>query len=466
MAVSEIFLDQLKRIVGPKGWTTDAAGLEPHIIETRGLWRGNCDIVIRPASTDEVAKVMTLCHEAGVAVVPQGGNTGLTGAGVPQGGVVLSLSRMNKILDVDPVNYTMTVQAGCVLAAVQETAKEQGRLFPLNLGAQGSCQIGGNLSTNAGGVQVLRYGNARDLVLGLEVVLADGQVWNGLKALRKDNTGYALKHLFIGAEGTLGVITAAVLKLFPWPERRETAFVALPDGKSALQLFQKFSENCGDALTAFEYLNAESVKIAIEHGGGVKPPFTEKYNAYTLIELSGAGAALRDALEGVLEGALEDGIAIDAIIAESGRQADDLWRIREAVPEVQPTCGASIKHDISVPVSKVPEFLELAQTAVEAEMAGIRTVAFGHLGDGNIHFNLGQPPDMDADAFLDQWDHFNRIVHDIVNGLGGSFSAEHGIGQLKVDEMKRYKGSPELELMKALKDAFDPKGIMNPGKVL
>ncbi len=462
MAVSENILDALKEAVGPKGWSTEAAGLESHITEQLGLLRGNCDMVVRPASTDEVAKVMTLCHESGVAVVPQGGNTGLTGAGVPQGGIVLSLSRMNQILDVDPVNYTLTAQAGCILAAVQEAAEEHDRLFPLSLGSEGSCQIGGNLSTNAGGIQVLRYGNARDLVLGLEVVLADGQIWDGLKALRKDNTGYALKHLFIGAEGTLGVITAAVLKLFPLPERRETAFVALESAENTLRLFRRVSERCGDALTAFEYLNRQSVDVAIEHDSGVKFPFTDVHEGYALIELSGAGDALSDALEQVLGDALNDGIAADAVIAGSGQQAAGLWRIRGAIAGAK----ARIKHDISVPVSKVPEFLKKAQTSVEREMPGIRVVAFGHLGDGNIHYNLGQPPGMDRDAFLGERERFNRLVYDIVYDLGGSFSAEHGIGQLKMDELKRYKDGPELDLMKALKDTLDPKGIMNPGKVL
>ena len=466
MAVAEKLLKELKKPVGPTGWATDPADLESHITETRGLWRGDCDMVVSPASTEEVAEVMKLCHAAEIAVVPQGGNTGLTGAGVPKGGIVLSLSRLNRILDVDPVNYTLTAQAGCVLAAVQAAAVERDRLFPLSLGAEGSCQIGGNLSTNAGGVQVLRYGNARDLVLGLEVVLADGRIWDGLRGLRKDNTGYALKHLFIGAEGTLGVITAAVLKLFPLPGRRETALVALKSAEDALRLFQQVAGQCGDALTAFEFMNRLSVDMAIEHGSGVKAPFPDGHEAYALVELSGEGGVIRDALEKVLEGALEDDIATDAVVAESGGQADDLWRIRDAVPEVQAAIGASIKHDISVPVSKVAEFLKKAQQCVEAEMADIRIVAFGHLGDGNIHYNLSQPPDMDAEAYLGQWSHFNRLVHDIVHDLGGSFSAEHGIGQIKMDELKRYKSGPELDLMKALKDALDPKGIMNPGKVL
>ncbi|MCH7936215.1 MAG: FAD-binding oxidoreductase [Proteobacteria bacterium] len=339
----------------------------------------------------------------------------------------------------------------------------------LSLGVEGSCQIGGNLSTNAGGVRVLRYGTARDLVLGLEVVLPDGQVLDGLRGLRKDNTGYDLKHLFIGAEGTLGVITAAVLKLFPRPHRIETALAAAADAGAALALFQRATELAADALTAFEFLDRRSLELAVAHIEGIRDPFAEAHGCYALIELSGFGdgnGGLKQTMEEILSGAMEQGMIADAVIAASSAQAAELWRLRDAVPEAQPAAGASIKHDISVPVSRVPEFLSKARALVEADMPGVRPIAFGHLGDGNIHFNLGQPEDMDADAFLAEWQRVNRMVHDLVAELGGSFSAEHGIGALKREDLKRYKTGPELDLMKALKAALDPKGIMNPGKVL
>jgi len=465
MKTPDKLLDAIKDAVGPKGWSTDADRIEAHVTERRGLWHGRCDMVVSPASTQEVATVVALCNEAGAAVVPQGGNTGLVGGGVPHEGIALSLSRMNRVRAIDAANNTMTVEAGCILADIQAAAEAEGRLFPLSLAAEGSCQIGGNLSTNAGGVQVLRYGNARDLVLGLEVVLPDGRVMEGLQSLRKNNTGYDLKNLFIGAEGTLGVITAAVLKLFALPAGREVALAALPNAGAALDLFHRASRSQPDALTAFEYINRQSLALASAHIEGVSDPFRDTHACYALIELSGAGD-LRQALETVLADAMEAGVVADAVIAASGAQAADLWRIRETVPEAQINAGASIKHDVSVPVSKVPEFLEQAEEIVTAEMEGVRVVAFGHLGDGNIHFNLSQPEGMDGQAFLDQWGAFNRLVHDLVAGLGGSFSAEHGIGLLKRDDLRRYKSDVELDLMQTLKRTLDPNNIMNPGKVL
>ena len=430
MTVTENLSRAIKDVVGPKGWSTDADRIEAHVTERRGLWHGQCDIVVSPDSTDEVAQIMSICHDAGIAVVPQGGNTGLVGGGVPEGGIALSLARLNTVRSIDAANNTMTVDAGCILADVQAAAEAVDRLFPLSLGAEGSCQIGGNLSTNAGGVQVLRYGNARDLVLGLEVVLPDGRVWEGLKALRKDNTGYDLKHLFIGAEGTLGVITGAVLKLFPLPQSRETAMAALGNADNALALFQRAGHDSGDALTAFEYINRQSLDIAVTHIPGLKDPFEAAHDCYALIELSGPDG-IKDALEQTLAGAMEDGIVDDAVIAASGAQGAELWRIRETIPEAQVNAGGSIKHDVSVPVSKVPEFLVRGQQIVEAEINGVRVVAFGHLGDGNIHFNLSQPEDTEGETFLAKWERVNRLVHDLVDDLGGSFSAEHGIGVLK-----------------------------------
>ena len=437
-------------------------------------------MAVSPATTGEVSAVMSLCFEAGVAVVPQGGNTGLVGGGVPDGGIVLSLARLNRIRAIDPVNFTLTAEAGCILKDIQDAAAAEDRLFPLSLGAEGSCRIGGNLATNAGGVHVLRYGNTRDLTLGLEVVLADGRVWDGLRGLRKDNTGYDLKQLFIGAEGTLGVITAAVLKLFPRPGGRQTALCGLPADEDALALFVRAHAQAGDTLTAFEYMSRPSVDLAAAHVPGVNIPLAEPHGCYALIDLTGPGGdgglggdgdgdadgGLKETLESILAGALEDGVIADAVIAASEAQAAALWQIREAVPEAQRAAGASIKHDISVPVSRVPEFLKKATETVEAEMPGIRVMAFGHLGDGNIHFNLSPPDGMDADAFLGLWRRFNRLVHDLVHDLDGSFSAEHGIGQLKKDDLVRYKSAVELELMKALKQTLDPKGIMNPGKML
>ncbi len=473
MKTPKKFLDAVRDAVGPKGWTTEPDRIEAHVTERRGLWHGRCDMVVSPALIEEVAKVVALCNEAAVAVVPQGGNTGLVGGGVPDGGIALSLARMNKICALDAANNTMTVEAGCILADIQAAAEEKKLLFPLSLAAEGSCQIGGNLSTNAGGVQVLRYGNARDLVLGLEVVLPDGRVMEGLQALRKNNTGYDLKHLFVGAEGTLGVITAAVLKLFPLPAGREVALAALPSAAAALELFHRAQRERMDTLTAFEYINRQSLALAAAHIEGVSDPFQDSHDCYALIELSGAGD-LRQALETVLADAMEAGVVEDAVIAASGAQAADLWRIRETVPEAQINAGASVKHDVSVPVSKVPEFLAKAEEIVKGKMADVRVVAFGHLGDGNIHFNLSQPEDMPGDmpgdmngeAFLDQWGAFNRLVHDLVAGLGGSFSAEHGIGQLKRDDLRRYKSDVELDLMETLKRTLDPNNIMNPGKVL
>ncbi len=468
MAAPESVLAAIRNVVGPKGWVDDPAEVAPHLVEERGRYQGTCDAVVRPASTDEVAAVVRLCAEAGVPVVPQGGNTGLVGGGVPDGGIVLCLARMNRIRDLDALNHAMTVEAGCVLADIQTAAAEAGTLFPLSLGAEGSCQIGGNLSTNAGGVAVLRYGNARDLVLGLEVVLPDGRVWDGLRALRKDNTGYDLKHLFIGAEGTLGVITAAVLKLFPLPHGQATAMAAAADPDAVLALFGRAHDACGDQLTAFEMIPRIALDFGLRHLPGVVDPFARVHAHYALVELTSprADEPLGPALETVLTGALEDGIIADAVIATSEAQAGALWRIREAIPEAQKHEGGSIKHDVSVPTSRVPEFIARATALVEAAIPGVRVVPFGHLGDGNVHFNLSQPEATDTDAFLDRWEDVNRIVHDLVTEMDGSFSAEHGIGRLKRGEMVRYKSAVEMDLMRTVKAALDPKGIMNPGKVV
>jgi len=464
-------LDRIKAAVGPKGWTDDAAALAPQLIDWRRRYQGRTPLLVRPGSTAEVAEVVRLCADARVPIVAQGGNTSLCGGSIPSEAgdeILLSLSRMNRVRGIDAANYTMTAEAGCVLAQVQEAASQADRLFPLSLAAEGSCQIGGNLSTNAGGITVLRYGNARELVLGLEVVLPDGQVWDGLRGLRKDNTGYDLKQLFLGAEGTLGIITAAVLKLFPKPRERVTAFVAVTDLPSAVELLSRCRASSGDAVTSFELLPRIGIDLGRKFIPGVVEPLRERRDYYVLIELTSAidDSGLRGALEEALEQALEEGLIADATVAESAEQSRRLWFVRESIVELQKFAGASIKHDVSVAVSLVPAFMVRAIAAVTAALPGVRIVAFGHIGDGNVHFNLYQPEAMDAAAFLARQAELSRIVHDIVAALGGSISAEHGIGRLRRDDLQRYKPAIELELMRRIKQALDPNNIMNPGKVI
>ncbi|MCB2102662.1 MAG: FAD-binding oxidoreductase [Rhodobacterales bacterium] len=468
MIDSETLMGQLRDLLGPLGWSEDPAVLESHLVEERGLYHGACLGLARPADTDQVAAVVYTCAAAGVPVVPQGGNTGLVGGAVPHGGVILSTARLNKVRDVDPVNHTLTVEAGVILADVQKAAEDAGHLFPLSLAAEGSCHIGGNLATNAGGTAVLRYGNARDLVLGLEVVLPDGRVWDGLRTLRKDNTGYDLKSLFVGAEGTLGVITAAVLKMFPAPKTTATALVAVDGPAAALDLFTRAHGAAGDLLTAFEMLARFGLELACRHVHGVRDPFDAPHPCYALVELTSprAGDDLATALETILGDAFEAGEVRDAVIAASETQSAELWRIRECLPEAQKHEGGSIKHDVSVPVARVPDFLAKAEALVRAELPGVRPCPFGHMGDGNIHFNLTQPEGADTASFLAQWTRINGLVHDLVAEFGGSFSAEHGVGQLKVHELERYRSDVELDLMRRIKKAFDPAGLMNPGKIL
>jgi FAD/FMN-containing dehydrogenase len=464
-------LTRIKALLGPKGFIADAAGMAPFLEEERRLYHGAARLVLRPSSTAEVADIVRLCAASRLPIVPQGGNTGLVGAAVPPedgGAVLLSLGRLNRVRAIDPVDFTITVEAGCVLADVQRAAEEVDRLFPLSLGAEGSCQIGGNLSTNAGGIAVLRYGNMRDLTLGLEVVLPDGRVWDGLRALRKDNTGYDLKHLFIGGEGTLGIITAATLKLFPRPREVETAFLALGRVEDAMALFARARKASGDQLTAFELIPRLGLEMAMRHTPGVTDPLSAPSPWYVLLEVSSSQSesGLRAALEAFLAEAMSEGLVGDGAIALSSEQANALWRIREGMVEGQKHEGGSIKHDISVPVSKVAEFIVKAIAAVDAKLPGIRPVAFGHVGDGNVHFNLSQPKGADTAVFLARWAEFNHIVHDLVQRFGGSISAEHGVGRLKRDELPRYKSALELELMRRIKHALDPDGLMNPGKVL
>ena len=464
-------LAQLKAVVGPKGFVDDSADAAPYLSEWRGRFTGKAAAVIRPASTEEVAEVVRLCHQAGQAIVPQGGNTSLVGGSIPfetGSEIVLSLSRMNRIRDLDPLNHTVTVEAGCVLQTLQEKAAEADRLLPLSFGAEGTCQIGGVLSTNAGGTMTVRYGNTRDLVLGIEAVLPDGRIWNGLRRLRKDNTGYDLKHLFIGAEGTLGVITAAVLKLFPRPKQIETAFAAVPDPAAAIALLSEMREATGDAVTAFELIPRIGIDFALRHVQGVIDPLSERYDWYVLLETSAGtqSEGFRALFESGLEKGFEAGLILDAVLAESTTQQRAFWFIREAIVEAQKYEGGSLKNDVSVPVSRVADFIAAATEAVSARIPGIRPVPFGHVGDGNIHFNLNQPEGADTAGYMARWDEIQTAVNDIVRGLDGSISAEHGIGRIKREELARVKSPVEIELMRAIKAAFDPKGIMNPGKLV
>jgi len=462
-------IDELRGIVGKSNVLTAPEDTKPYFTDWRRQYSAAAECVVRPGVTAEVSRVVALCAREGVAVVPQGGNTGLVGGSVPTGKqreIVLALGRLNRIRNLDALNDTVTVEAGCVLAEVQRAAEQAQRLFPLSLAAEGSCQIGGNLSTNAGGVNVLRYGNTRDLVLGLEVVLPSGDVWDGLRALRKDNTGYDLKHLFIGAEGTLGVITAAVLKLFPRPRSQATAVASLADPQRALALLGAAQSRCAERLTAFELFSHACLELVMQHFPGTPAPFRPPYPQYALIEVSDSADGAGAALEATLAEAVATGVVLDAVVAQSESQARALWSLRENISEAQARAGPNIKHDISVPVSSIPRFI--AETGAELGRAfpGARLVVFGHLGDGNLHYNLSPPPGEAAEAFMGNLAAVNRIVHDSVARFRGSISAEHGIGRLKVDELRRYKTPLELDLMRSVKRAIDPLGIMNPGKVL
>ncbi|MBN9044453.1 MAG: FAD-binding oxidoreductase [Rhizobiales bacterium] len=464
-------IQRFAAIVGEKNALTAAEDIAPYLTEQRDLYHGRTALVLRPGSTEEVAGIMKLATETKTPVVPQGGNTGLVGAQQPDESgtaIILSLGRMNRIRALYPVGNLVTAEAGVILKNLQDAAEKAGQLFPLSLGAEGSCQIGGNLGSNAGGTAVLAYGNMRELCLGLEVVLPTGEILNDLRYVKKDNTGYDLKDLFIGAEGTLGVITAAVLKLFPQPKGKGVAYAGLRSPEDALRLFQLAGEHAGPSLTGFELMPRIGVEFTIRHVQGVRDPLESPHDWYVLIDISSSRSEedARTTLETILGEAFEADIIQDAAIAESVAQAQMFWKMREEMSWAQKPEGGSIKHDVSVPVASIPAFIREAGTAVEAMVPGVRLVCFGHIGDGNLHFNVSQPVGMDKEAYLAYWHDMNHCVHSIVMRYNGSFSAEHGIGQLKREELAFFKPPAALDLMRRIKAAFDPAGIMNPGKVL
>src|SRR6478609_1712005 len=458
---------KFRAIVGDKYAMTDAADIAPYVTEERDLFRGRSPLVLRPGTTAEVAAICRLATEQRIALVPQGGNTGLVGGQTPHHGeVVVSMRRMDRIRDVDAASNTMTCEAGVVLQVAQQRAADVDRLFPLSLGAEGSCTIGGNLSTNAGGTAALAYGVAREMALGLEVVLADGRVLNVLSKLKKDNTGYNLHNLFIGAEGTLGIITAATLKLFPKPRSIETAFVGLKSPAAALNLLAIAQSEAANALTSFELLSEMAVDFSLRHGIDVRDPLEAKHPWYVLMELSSPGDDARTPLETILTRAMEDEIVDDAVIAANLTQRNGFWKLREEMSSAQKPEGGSIKHDISVPVAAVPAFIDEANAAVVKLIPGARPVPFGHLGDGNLHYNVSEPIGANTADYLARWHEMNAVVFEIVLRMGGSISAEHGIGVLKRDELPEVKDKTAIELMRSIKAMLDPQGIMNPGKVL
>ena len=458
-------------IVGEAHALREPGDQAPYLREWRDLFIGKTPLVLRPGSTDEVSRILSFANTERIAIVPQAGNTGLVGGQIPSASgseIVLSVARLNKVRDVDAEGGTIVAEAGVTLADVQAAATRAGRLFPLSLASEGSCQIGGVLASNAGGVAVLAYGNARNLALGLEVVLPNGEIWNGLRRLKKDNTGYDLRDLFIGSEGTLGVITAAALKLAPAPAEKATALVALREPAAALSLFRLAEAHAGSSLTAFEFWQRLAMTFALNHIAGTRDPFPELHPWYALLEISSGETGGRAAaqLESLLVQASDDGLIVDATIASSLQQARDLWRLRESLSEAQKPAGGSIKHDVSVPVARIPEFLQRAAAVVERVCPGARPVPFGHFGDGNVHYNVTQPTGMDRQTYLEFWGPMSRAVHTLVTELDGSISAEHGIGQLKRDELEVFKSPVELSMMRAIKRAFDPAGILNPGKLV
>ena len=463
--------ERLRALLGADALLSEPQDCAPFLVDHLGRCRGSALAVAQPRSVPQVAQLLEFCEAERIGVVPHGGNTSYCGGAIPDDSgreLVLSLRRLNRIRSVDPENYSLVAEAGCILAQVQAAAEAAGRFFPLSIGSQGSCQIGGNLSTNAGGVNVLRYGMTRDLVLGLEVVLAGGRVLDGLTTLRKDNTGYDIKSLFLGAEGTLGVITAASFKLFPEIRVRATALAAIPEVRAAVTLLGELRAASGDRVSSFELIPRAGIELTSRHIPGVSDPLGAPYPWYVLCELSSSRAAepLDALLEEALGAALARGIVLDATLVQSERERTALWKLRESIPEAQRHEGASLKHDISLPVATLPDFVARAAAWVATHVAEGRLVAYGHVGDGNLHFNISQLPGADRERFLARAVEIRRAIHDMVRDAGGSFSAEHGVGRTKVAELERYAPQVELELMRAVKRAFDPHGIMNPGKVL
>lgn len=470
-ALDPALSDRFAAIVGPANALRDPADIAPYLIERRGLWHGATSLVLRPGSTGEVSSILRLASETGTPIVPQGGNTGLVGGQTPDmsgRAVIVTTQRMNRIREIDLQSNTVTAEAGVVLQTLREAADAKERLFPLSLGAQGTAQIGGNLSTNAGGTGVLAYGNTRELCLGVEVVLPTGEVFDDLRKLKKDNTGYDLKNLFVGAEGTLGIITAAVMKLYPKPKGREVAWAGVPSPQAALDLFGLASERAGNGLTAFELCIDKSLDFVVRHVPNRPAPLAAPHQWYVLIEISSGRSPqdARDLIEHILGEGLERGWVEDAVIAGNLAQADAFWALREDMSDAQKPEGGSIKHDISVPVATIPRFIAEAGAAVQRVVPGARLVCFGHMGDGNLHFNVSQPVGADAAEYLSHYRAMNDAVHDIVRACNGSISAEHGIGQLKRDELLATAPAVGIELMRRIKAAFDPAGIMNPGKVI
>jgi FAD/FMN-containing dehydrogenase len=470
-------LDKLRSIVGDKGLITDAEGKHPYLSDWRENYLGIAEAVVRPATTEEVSAVVKLCVAEKVQIVPQGGNTGLVGGGMPHETgrqIVLSLNRMNRVLEVDTVGYTMTVEAGVVLKIIQETAAEHDRLFPLSLAAEGSCTIGGNLSTNAGGVQVLHYGNARQLVLGLEVVTPQGEVWNGLRALKKDNTGYDLRDLYLGAEGTLGIITKAVLKLWPKPKDVATSWIAVPSPGAAVELLSSAHSASEDNVTSCELMARQGIDFVLKHIPGATDPLGERHDWYVLLEWSSTRprrdgdnqSGLTEKMEAYLGEAMDMGLVLDAALAQNEAQARAFWALRENHSEAQKQEGPSIKHDISVAVSRIPAFMEDGLAAMKKALPECRPVPFGHVGDGNLHFNCQAPPGWNKKRFFEHGEAISGAVYDLVVRYGGSISAEHGIGRLKVDELAHYRSQVELDVMRSIKRALDPDNLMNPGKIV
>jgi len=466
----ETALNQIIGIVGQRG-LVQGADADPYLQDERALFHGEAALVVKPASVEECSQVIAISQESGIGITPQGGNTSYCGGATPfdsKRQIILNLSRMNHVREVDPINFTMTVEAGMVLAAAQAVAQSHNLMFPLNMGSQGSCQIGGALSTNAGGISVLRYGSARDLVMGIEVVLPNGELLSELKGLRKDNTGYDLKGLFIGAEGTLGVITAAVLKLFPEPRSRQTALLGVSTPQAMCDFLVRVRKGSGEQVIAAEYISRESLDIVLDQIKDTRDPFDETVRHILLLELatSQSEAELRNVFEKILQRGVASGEIINGVVAESGQQALEFWRLRESIPEAERGEGGSVKHDISVRISKIPEFLEKAEAMLGA-IAPLRLSVFGHVGDGNLHYNLLPPIGSTLESFKEgPARHLSDSVHDLAVMLGGSFSAEHGVGILKCDELVKYKSPITVGLMRTLKRAVDPRGIMNPGKVL